>query len=416
LNPENLFKESLVAVMNYIFFSHVPWSEYPYRHLAEWLRPKGKVFIVAPGVAGAGTGETERLGLSEASKLPPEESVALVSHPFVPTAFPVHRFKTVIALLAEAPPGTSPDLWNKYAKLLSASAGLVMTCSESEYKDLLFKYDSVLLIASADADQQLPAGQAHRDRETFLEALELVVKRQYTGWIMRRQWDEQQNYYRELSREDETNELVWYLRSFYHYMLGEGEEAASCLRRSFAAGILSGARDPLGTRFRFLSAVHALNGEKEQALHTYGITCTTDEERAHYERLLQCFEQGAVLFALGEMLLRIGDLRTASRLLAKSRDDRALAILKSIAVQIGDVRRALSLPAVSANAGRQLILDRSSNERLNGLHHLIQGDRQLAMRCFWRASALNDISPELLELEAIDRALASLSAAEPLPV
>jgi tetratricopeptide (TPR) repeat protein len=316
----------------------------------------------------------------------------------------------------DAPAGISPDLWNKYANLLSASAGLVATCSENVYKDLLFKYDSVLLAASADADLELPAGQAQRDRESFIEALEALLSGRKADWIMRRQWDEQLNYYSALAHADETNELVWYLQSFYHYMLGEGKEAASCLRRSFATCVLSGDGDPLGTRYRFLAAVHALNGEKELALHTYGITCVTDEERVHYERLLHAFEQGAVLYALGEMLARTGDLRTASRLLAKSRVDRALPLLKSIAVQTGDVMRALSLPAAPGTDRRQLTAESSMNERLNGLRHLMQADRRVAMRCFWRGSTLGDISPELLELEAIDSALAVMSAAEPLPV
>lgn len=400
--------------MKYIFFPHVAWDEFPYRHLADRLQACGEVLVAYCTPPAAGCGNARFISIAQAAKLQPEECVALIAQPYIPTVMQVYRFKAVVALLHEVPPGGNPELWGKYSKLLAASAGLIVTSSESAYADLLFKYDPVMLIASTL--QPLTEEQIERDRETFIEALDLVIKRRSIDFLKRRQLDEQLMHYMELSYADETNELIWYLQTFYHYMLGEGVEAASCLQRSYAICILTGVDDALRTRFRFLAAVHTLNGEPERALHTYGITCITDEERAHYHRLLHLFEQGAHLIVLGELLSRIGDLRTASRLLAKCKDERAMQQLRSIAIEIGDLRGALSLPVTSPGTGKQSIIDRSMNDKLSGLFHLMQGERRLAMRYFWKASAHTQTFGELFELEAIDRTLELQSAALPLPL
>jgi hypothetical protein len=399
--------------VNYIFFPHVPWDVFPYRHLADLLQLSGEVFVAYPKLPEESNGKVNLISIAQAAELPHEESVAFIASPFIPTIAEVYRFKTVVALVTEAPPGGNPDLWNKYMKLLTASAGLLITGSESIYAELLFKYEPVLLISSPQqlSDEDL----IERDRQKFIEALGLVIKRRPIDFIKQCQLDEQLAHYKLLSQEDDTNELVWYMQSFYHYMLGEEADAASCLQRSFAANVLSGRKDALSTRFRFLSAIHALNGDRDRALHTYGITCITDEDRSHFDRLLN-YEQEAKLIALGELLIRIGDMRTASRFLVKSNDERAASLLRFIAINIGDVKQALSLSVPSAVTDKQSIIDLSINERLQGLFHLQQGNRRLAMRHFWQASAYSQTFGEIAELEAIDRALESQCAAGRLPV
>lgn len=400
--------------MNYIFFPHVPWNDFPYRHLAELLQSSGNVFAAYPELPAEADGKVRGISVAQAAELPPEESVLLISQIFIPTVMNIHPFRAVVALLLETPQGENPELWNKYSKLLASASELIVTDSESAYTDLLFKYDPVLLIASPQLS--LAADQVERDRQTFFEALGLVINGRSIDFIKKRQWDEQIQHYKQLSQVDEMNELVFYLQSFYYYLLGEGVEAASCLQRSFAACVLTGVKDVLSTRFRFLAAIHALNGETEQALHTYGITCISDEERTHYDRLCHLFEQGAILIALGELLFRIGDMRTSSRLLAKIKDERAASLLRSIAIQAGDVKRALSLSVTSADTGKQQIIDRMMNDKLQGLFHLMQGERRLAMRFFWRASAHSQSFGELFELKTIDRTLESQCSAALLPV
>jgi hypothetical protein len=407
---DGLYIERLVVAINYIFFPHVPWGDFPYRHLADLLQSSGQVSVVYPKLKlpQEADDKVRLISNAEAAEFPYEESVALIASPFILTVTEVHRFKTVIALVTEAPPGVSPDLWSKYMKLLTASAGLIVTSSESVYTDLLFMYDHVLLNSSPQ--QSSDVNLVESDRRKFIEAMDLVIKRRPIDFIKRSQLDEQLAYYKLLSQADDSNELVWYLQSFYHYMLGEATEAASCLQRSFAASVLSGRKDALSTRFRFLSAIHALNGEPDRAIHTYGITCITDEERSHYDRLRKWYEQGAKLMAMGELLLLIGDMRTASRLLTRSNDDRAAPLLRSIAIHIGDVKQALTLSVPSAATSKQSIMDHSINEKLHGLLHLQQGDRRMAMRHFWRASAHTQTFGEMFELEAIDRALENQSA------
>ena len=135
-----------------------------------------------------------------------------------------------------------------------------------------------------------------------------------------------------------------------------------------------------------------------------------DEERSHYDRLRKWYEQDAKLMAMGELLILIGDMRTASRLLTRSNDDRAASLLRSIAINIGNVKQALTLSVPSAATSKQSIMDHSINEKLHGLLHLQQGDRRMAMRHFWRASAHTQTFGEMFELEAIDRALENQSA------
>lgn len=400
--------------MNYIFFPHVPWCDFPYRHLADLLKSSGKVFAAYPELPAEADGNVRLISIAQAAEMPPEESVLLISQIFIPTVMNIHKFRAVVALLLEAPQDVNPELWNKYSKLLAASSELIVTDSESAYTDLLFKYDPVLLIASPQPS--LAADQVERDRQTFIEAIGLVINGRSVDFIKRRQWDEQIQHYKWLSQVDEMNELVWYLQSFYYYLLGEGVEAASCLQRSFAACVLTGVKDVLRTRFRFLAAIRALNGETEQALHTYGITCITDEDRTHYDRLCHLFGQGAILIALSELLIRIGDMRTSSRLLAKIKDERAESLLRSVAIQVGDVKLALSMSVTSAETGKQQIIDRMTNDKLQGLFHLLQGERRMAMRFFWRASVHSQTFGELFELKTIDRAFENQSTAALLTV
>lgn len=395
--------ERLVTVMNFIFFPHVPWVDFPYRHLARLLESSGEVFVAYSKLPEEVNGEVRMISIAQVAELPPEENVAIITLPFILTVAEVHRFKTVVALVTEAPPGVSLNLWNKYLKLLMASASLIVTSSESLYAELLFKYDPVLLISSPH--QSIDIDLVERDQQKFLDGLELVMRRRPIDFVKRCQLAEQLTHYKLLSQSDDANELVWYLQSFYHYMLGEGEEAAACLQQSFAASVLSGKQDALNTRFRFLSAIHALNGEVDRALHTYGITCITDEERSHFDRLRKLNVPETKLLVLGELLIQIGDMRTASRFLARSNDNRASSLLRSIAIDIGDVKMALTVSVSSTATDRQSIIDHSINEKLQGMLHLQQADRRMAMRYFWRASADSQTFGQMFELEEIDRAM-----------
>ncbi len=129
---DGLYIERLVVAINYIFFPHVPWGDFPYRHLADLLQSSGQVSIVYPKqkLPQEADDKVRLISNAEAAQFPYEESVALIASPFILTVTEVHRFKTVVALVTEAPPGVSPDLWSKYMKLLTASAGLIVTSSE----------------------------------------------------------------------------------------------------------------------------------------------------------------------------------------------------------------------------------------------------------------------------------------------
>ena len=117
--------------------------------------------------------------------------------------------------------------------------------------------------------------------------------------------------------------------------------------------------------------------------------------------------------AMGELLLLIGDMRTASRLLTRSNDDRAALLLRSIAINIGNVKQARTLSVPSAAIRETIYLwkpisIKSETARIasSAARRPSNGDAAF----FWRASAHTRTFGEMFEFEAIDRALENQSA------
>ncbi|TYP76350.1 tetratricopeptide repeat protein [Paenibacillus methanolicus] len=394
--------------MNIVFFPDRPWESFAYRHLADWLASHGAVYAAYPAGGSGGADNVRIISYREAAELTSEECAAFVAHPFAPTVVPIFRYPIVVALHAEAPEGAS-SRWNEHAKRLKAAAALIITDSERVYTELLFQYEAVLVIGSPR--ESTDASWPSRDGEALLEAMALCRLGKAIDFVMRRQWDEQLRYYERLSALGDSQELVWYLQSFYRYLLGETDEAAASLQQCYAACLLAAKPDALATRFRFLAAIRLRSGDLEKALDAYGITCTTEEDRARYERLLALYGQGERALAIGELLLHVGDARTARRLLAASGHPDARRQLRSAAVLSGDLRAAIgtygAAPIEAANWR-----DFAERELLLGQLALLEGDRRGAMRSFWRAAAHTGSYRDLLELADIDRELARLQASD----
>ncbi|MFC4100291.1 tetratricopeptide repeat protein [Paenibacillus xanthanilyticus] len=393
--------------MNIVFFPDQPWESFAHRHMANWLAPLGAVYAAYPAGGTAPADNVRIISYREAAEMAAEDSAAFVAHPYAPTVVSIFRYPITVALHVEAPEGASAR-WYEHAKRLKAEADFIITDSERVYAELLFQYESVLIIGSPreSTDAAWPA----RDGEALLDALALCRDGKAIDFVMRRQWDEQLRYYERLAGLDDSQELVWYLQSFYRYLLGETDEAAASLQQCYAACLLASKPDALASRFRFLAAIRLRGGELEQALDAYGITCTTEEDRARYERLLRLYGQGEKALVRGELLLNVGDARSARRLLAASAHPDARRQLRSAAASAGDLRAILGTygedPIEAAN-WREL----AERELLLGQLTLTEGDRRGAMRSFWRAAAHTGSYRDLLELGDIDRELARVHPA-----
>ena len=347
----------------------------------------------------------------------PQETVALVFHPYWIQA--VNRFapRSVVSFIEPCPPDADRELWEKLWNLLAAKSALVCTSSERIYLEQCFRRDSAILLTSEehkpfDVCQIKGKTWFLRDYEMFFrDAMERVLRNRSIEDLARKQWHLRKKYYQSLTDKVNMQATVLFLLSVYQYLLGE-KAARDSLLQSFEYSLLAGNQDSLQTHYRFLSAIELQAGDLEQAVNTYGITALAANEKQTYRSLLTLLQQGKHELAKAELFRSNEDFRSAVSILhthlpthTPSSDEARRKLIQSY-LHMGQMEQALRLIQTSDLISLE---DRKNFFLLKGTVCFMNGDRHAAIHHFLKAAVYDyDAIAHVLELKALDDGLASL--------
>lgn len=392
--------------MNYVCFT-AGKQDFPYDRLLQLLPDCDNLLSIPADSPSA------------LDSLDPQETVALVFHPYWIQV--VNRFapRSVVSFMEPCPQDADPELWEKLWNLFGAKSALVCTPSEKIYLEQCFRRDSVILLTS---EEQKPFDVCQikgktlflRDYEMFFrDAMERVLHNRSIEDLTKKQWHLRKKYYQSLTDKVNMQATVLFLLSVYQYLLGE-KDARDSLLQSFEHSLLAGNQDSLQTHYRFLSAIELQAGELERAVNTYGITALTANEKQTYRSLLSLLQQEkqdmakAALFRLNE------DYRSAVSILHthlhthSSNEARRMLIQSHL--HMGQMEQALRLIQTSDLVSLE---DRKNYFLLEGTVRSMNGDRHAAIHHFLKAAVYDyDAIAHVLELKALDDGLASLVKGE----
>ncbi|MDI3328031.1 MAG: hypothetical protein QJR06_05730 [Alicyclobacillaceae bacterium] len=401
--------------MNVVWFGHVPWEDFadlrrfcniPARVLY-WVdgpAPRSPLARVSHGepIERAGA-DVRRISWRRALELPPDETVAFISHPLWPLLFRGWRPRRLVAVWPE-PSGEDRGWWYRFATLVSGAVDAVWAVSEPMYLQESFRRVGVFFAGGGSEvpDREGP-GEAE---ELFVRVADRLMRGMSVEDLEAVQWRSRVRDYEKLLQSSGPHETVLFLTAAYRYLLHD-PKAEEDLLRSFELAVVAGRPDCLRTHYRFLSAVRAQAGDIEGAVQVYGVTALEEGERREYDRLRDWVGRGERELAAARIYCLNDDFRSASRVLRGLSGDAARRLRAEAAVRAGRWADALQewVPADGRIRAR-----RRDAAVVRGTIDLLRGNRAGAVHHFLRAAA-EDIQAlgRLLELRAVDKHLERLA-------
>lgn len=399
-----------------VIFPHCSWEQFPYQKLAAVLGTVRPVYYVT-GSAPEPASRPEAPQPVTADDVPAifdRPALAVVTHPYWVRTVAALRPHRLVVMLPQQTMDEETFLWQKCWAQLSAIADLVCTESEMRYLELSLRTGAALLLTgedpSASATVTIGAGQVPlRDYEVlFLRCIGDLANEQPGGAAQTAavQWVLREDYYSLLRQQAGPHETVSFLLAVYEYLLGRPAAKPHLIEAFRQAAVTEGYGSSLTTHYRFLSAVHAQNDELEEAIHVYGITAVTEEERRRYEQLCRWMEQDRPELAKADVFRLNDDCRSALAALAGVFDTEARRLRLRICLDAGLMEAALECLTPEERLGPG---DAKDHKLLTGTVMSMRGRRHEAIRLFLEVALREEEAlAHIVEIEALEEGLERL--------
>lgn len=399
-----------------VIFPHCSWGQFPYQKLAAVLQTVRPVYYVT-GSAPEPVSWPEALQAVTVDDVPAifnQPALVIVTHPYWVRTVAALRPHRLVVMLPHLTMDEETYLWQKCWAQLSAIADLVCTESETRYLELCLRTSAALLLTGEDPSasatvtigtEQIPL----RDYEVlFLRCIGDLTHEQPGGAAKTAavQWVLREDYYSLLREQTGPHETVSFLLAVYEYLLGRPSAKPHLIESFRQAAVTEGYGSSLTTHYRFLSAVHAQNDELEEAIHVYGITAVSEEERQSYEQLCRWMEQNRAGLAKAEVFRLNDDYQSALAALSGVFGTEARRLRMRICLDAGWMEAALECLTPEERLGPS---DVKAHKLLTGTVMSMRGRWHEAIRLFLEV-ALNEEEAlaHIVEIDALEEGLERL--------